>query len=74
MLAKLTAKNQLSLPKRAIAALGSPTHFQVEVADGRIILTPAKFDAADAVRAKLSEVGITEVDVTGAVTWARRQR
>lgn len=74
MLAKLTAKNQLTLPKRAIEALGSPTHFQVEVADGRITLTPARLDAADAVRARLAELGITEADVTDAVTWARRRR
>lgn len=74
MLAKLTAKNQLTLPKRAIQALGSPTHFQVEVADGRIMLTPARLDAADAVRAKLAELGITEADVADAVTWARRRR
>jgi hypothetical protein len=74
MLAKLTSKNQLTLPKRAIEALGSPTHFQVEVADGRITLTPARLDAADAVRTKLAELGITEDDVTDAVTWARRSR
>jgi hypothetical protein len=74
MLAKLTTKNQLTLPKRAIEALGSPTHFQVEVADGRITLTPARLDAADAVRTKLAELDITEADVTDAVTWARRRR
>jgi hypothetical protein len=74
MLAKLTAKNQLTLPKRAVEALGSPTHFQVEVAEGRITLTPAKPDAADGVRAKLAELGISEADVTDAVAWARRQR
>jgi hypothetical protein len=74
MLAKLTSKNQLTLPKRAIEALGSPTHFQVVVADGRITLTPARLDAAEAVRAKFAELGITEADVADAVTWARRRR
>ena len=74
MLAKLTAKNQLTLPKRAIEALGSPSHFQVEVADGRITLTPAQLGAADAVRAKLAELGITEADITEAVASARRRR
>ena len=74
MLAKLTAKNQLTLPKRAIEALGSPTHFQVEIADGRITLTPTRLDAAEAVRARLAELGITEADVSAAVAQARRRR
>jgi hypothetical protein len=61
------------LPKRATEALGSPTHFQVEVADGRITLTPAQIDAADAIRAKLAELGITEADVADAAASARRR-
>jgi bifunctional DNA-binding transcriptional regulator/antitoxin component of YhaV-PrlF toxin-antitoxin module len=74
MLAKLTAKNQLTLPKRALAALGPepvPGYFEVEVQDGRIILTPARTDSADAVRRKLAEIGITDADVADAVAWAR---
>jgi bifunctional DNA-binding transcriptional regulator/antitoxin component of YhaV-PrlF toxin-antitoxin module len=76
MLAKLTVKNQLTLPKRALDALGTsdaPTHFEVEVDDGRIILTPTRVGAADAVRRKLAELGIADQDVTDAVAWARRQ-
>ena len=76
MLAKLTAKNQLTLPKRALEALGSepaPTYFEVEVRDGSILLTPARIGSADAVRRKLSELGITEADVGDAVTWARQR-
>jgi hypothetical protein len=75
MLAKLTAKNQLTLPKRALDALGTPAvpeYFEVEVEDGRIVLTPARIGSADAVRRKLAELGITDVDVTDAVAWARR--
>jgi hypothetical protein len=44
-LAKLSAKNQLTLPKRALAPLGAdpaPIYFEVEVQDVRIILTPAR--------------------------------
>ena len=76
MLAKLTSKNQLTLPKRALDALGTPTapsHFEIEVQDGRIILTPARVGSADAVRRKLAELGITEADVADAVAWARKQ-
>ena len=77
MLAKLTAKNQLTLPKRALDALGvsgAPTHFEVEVHDGRIILTPARVGSADAVRRKLTDLGITDQDVNDAIAWARRSR
>lgn len=74
MLAKLTAKNQLTLPKRALDALeipAMPSHFEVEVRDGRIILTPARVGSADMVRRKLAELGIGETDVADAVAWAR---
>ena len=76
MLAKLTAKNQITLPKRALEAVGArttPAYFEVAVEDGRIILTPAHVGSADAVRRKLAELGITEEDVAEAVTWARRR-
>lgn len=76
MLAKLTAKNQLTLPKRALDALGldtPPTYFEVEIGEGRIVLTPAQIGSADAVRRKLSALGITEADVADAISWARRR-
>ncbi len=76
MLAKLTAKNQLTLPKRVLEALGArpaPVYFEVAVEAGRIVLTPARVGSADAVRRKLADLGITDADVTDAVAWARRQ-
>jgi bifunctional DNA-binding transcriptional regulator/antitoxin component of YhaV-PrlF toxin-antitoxin module len=76
MLAKLTAKNQLTLPKRALEALGpqpAPTYFEVEVTQGRIVLTPASVGTAEAVRRKLADLGITEADVADAITWARQR-
>jgi bifunctional DNA-binding transcriptional regulator/antitoxin component of YhaV-PrlF toxin-antitoxin module len=75
MLAKMTTKNQLTLPKRVLDALGpapAPRYFEVEVQGGRIILTPARTGSADAVRRKLAEMGITEADVADAVAWARQ--
>ena len=75
MLAKLTAKNQVTLPKRALDALGTseaPTYFEVKVEGGHIILTPARIGSADAVRRKLAELGITEADVTDAIGLARQ--
>jgi hypothetical protein len=41
-LAKLTSKNQLTLPKAAVAALGNPTHFRVQVHEGVLLLWPGR--------------------------------
>jgi hypothetical protein len=40
--------------------------------DGKIVLTPVRPQEPGAVRAKLQELGITEQDVSDAVTWARK--
>ena len=72
MLAKLTAKNQLTLPKSATESVGATGYFEVETRNGQIILTPVRIQRADAVRAKLAELAITEKDVADAVEWARR--
>jgi Fe2+ transport system protein FeoA len=71
MLAKLTSKNQLTLPKSAVEAVAATEYFDVEVRDGQIVLTPVRIQRGDAVRAKLAELGLTESDVTEAVRWAR---
>lgn len=73
MLAKLTAKNQLTLPKSAVQAVGAAEYFDVQTRDGQIILTPMRLQRADAVRAKLAELALTEQDITDAVAWARSE-
>jgi hypothetical protein len=72
MLVKLTSKNQLTLPKQALDALGPASHFQVMVEGDRLVLTPARIGAPAAVREKLAALGITEDDVADAVLWARQ--
>jgi hypothetical protein len=72
MLAKITAKNQLTLPKAVTNAVGPTEYFEVETKDGQIILTPVRIQRADAVRAKLAELDLEEQDVVDAVAWARR--
>lgn len=71
MLAKLTAKNQLTLPKAAVAAVDAADYFDVAAENGRIVLTPVRVNRAGAVRAKLAELGISETDVADAVAWSR---
>ena len=72
MLAKMTAKNQLTLPKSVTNALGPTEYFDVQTRDGQIILTPVRIQRADAVRAKLAELDLREQDITDAVAWARQ--
>jgi bifunctional DNA-binding transcriptional regulator/antitoxin component of YhaV-PrlF toxin-antitoxin module len=72
MLAKLTAKNQLTLPKAVTREIGDAEYFEVKVECGQIILTPVKIQRADAVRAKLAALDLSEQDVADAVDWARQ--
>jgi hypothetical protein len=71
MLAKKTAKNQLTLPKAILKAVGDADYFDVSAEEGRIVLTPVRVQRADAVRAKLESLGITEGDAQDAIEWAR---
>jgi bifunctional DNA-binding transcriptional regulator/antitoxin component of YhaV-PrlF toxin-antitoxin module len=73
MLAKLTSKNQLTLPKSVTEVIGATEYFDVEAREGQIILTPVRIQRGDAVRAKLAELGLSPADVTDAVRWARAQ-
>ena len=73
MLAKMTSKNQLTLPKAVTQAVGAAEYFQVETRAGQIVLTPVRIQRAEAVRAKLAELALTEADMANAVAWARAE-
>jgi translation initiation factor IF-1 len=72
MLAKMTSKNQLTLPKSITAAVGPAEYFDVETRNGQIVLTPVRIQRGDAVRAKLAELDLSEQDIADAVAWARK--
>jgi hypothetical protein len=72
VLAKITAKNQLTLPKAITNAIGPVEYFDVQTKDGQIVLTPVRIQRADAVRAKLAELDLKEHDLADAVRWSRR--
>ena len=74
MLAKLTSKNQLTLPKSVTNAVGAVEYFDVQAKGGQIILTPVRIQRADSVRAKLAELDIAEQDIAAAVAWARKSK
>lgn len=71
MLAKITSKNQLTLPKSITQAIGPAEYFDVQTRDGQIVLTPVRIQRGDSVRAKLAELNLTETDIADAVNWVR---
>ena len=75
MLAKLTTKNQITLPRKIVQAFSGIEYFDAAVQDGRIVLVPVRMQPVDAtlngIREKMKKLGITPADVTEAVQWAR---
>ena len=74
MLAKLTSKNQLTLPKAVVGEFPGTRYFEVRTEKGRIVLLPARVTSLDGVWRKIESLGITEKDVEDAVRWARKRR
>ena len=71
MLAKMTVKNQLTLPKAVITRFSGVEYFDVSTDGTAIILRPLMRSRADDVRQQLTRLGIGEQDVVEAVNWAR---
>ena len=71
MLAKMTVKNQLTLPKAVATRFAGVEYFDVSTDGSSIVLKPLRPSKADEVRQHLANLGITEQDVTDAIAWAR---
>jgi hypothetical protein len=71
MLAKITVKNQLTLPKAVATRFSGVEYFDVSTDGSSIILRPLQRSRADEVRARLAQLDIEEQDVADAVNWAR---
>jgi hypothetical protein len=74
MLATLTSKNQLTLPRRVVSQFPAIRYFDVLAESGRIVLEPVNPCSLRSVQHKLAELGIDESDVGAAVKWARKDR
>jgi len=74
VLAKLTVKNQLTLPKSVTQALGPVQYFEVQEKAGQIILTPVRIQRGDALRAKLAELEIDAKTIESALDWASGEK
>jgi hypothetical protein len=72
MLARLTSRNRLTLPKRVVESVDAAEYFEVTVEKGRIVLTPVQVRNVLAIRENLEQLGITEQDIEAAVALARR--
>ena len=80
MLAKLTAKNQLTLPKAVIEQVPQAQYFDVRAEGGQIVLTPVRISSTGSeeetlkpIWRKIEKLGITENDIDNAVKWSRRK-
>ncbi|MDR1686536.1 MAG: AbrB/MazE/SpoVT family DNA-binding domain-containing protein [Desulfovibrio sp.] len=73
MLAKVTGKNQLTLPKAILQQIGPVEYFDIHANGGKIVLTPVKLHSAERIRQKLEDLGITENDIADAVSSARQR-
>jgi bifunctional DNA-binding transcriptional regulator/antitoxin component of YhaV-PrlF toxin-antitoxin module len=73
MLAKLTSKNQITIPKDILSQIPKVDYFKVEIQDGNIVLKPVKVFETNLgdIRKKMEDLGITEDCVAEAVQWAR---
>ncbi|MBI5562062.1 MAG: AbrB/MazE/SpoVT family DNA-binding domain-containing protein [Deltaproteobacteria bacterium] len=76
MLAKKTAKNQLTLPKKVAGAFEGIDYFDVSVKGNAIILKPVRItteeSGLEAIRDKIEALGLKETDVKEAIRRARR--
>jgi hypothetical protein len=75
MLAKMTSKNQITLPKAVISKLPPSEYYEVEAVNDCIMLTPVRVqkheEGMEAIWHKIEKLGITEADIADAVKWAR---
>ena len=75
MLAKITSKNQITIPKQIIDQLDEVTHFDVHLDKGAVVYKPVRFYKTnlEQIRSKIEKLGISENTVADAVKWARKQ-
>ena len=73
MLAKMTSKNQITVPKKIVEQISDAKYFEVELKDGLIVLKPLHLYETDLenIRSKIKGLGLKPGCVREAVKWAR---
>lgn len=72
-MAKMTSKNQITIPKKIVEQIPETRYFDVELKDGLIVLKPMQFYETDLdkIRSKMKGLGLKPDSVREAVKWAR---
>ena len=73
MLAKLTSKNQITIPKKIIDQIPEARYFEVELRDGAVVLKPLRTysTSLEAIRSKVKDLDLSQLCVKEAIKWAR---
>ena len=73
MLAKMTSKNQITIPKKIVEQIPETKYFEVELKDGLIVLKPLRLYETDIdkIRSKIKGLGLKPDSVREALKWAR---
>ena len=73
MLAKITTKNQITIPKKIIDRIPDVKYFDVELNDDVVVLKPLRFydTNLEEIRAKVRKLGLKQDSVAEAIKWAR---
>ena len=73
MLAKMTSKNQITIPKKIIDQMPDVKYFEVELKEGSILLKPLTIYDTDLeqIRTKIRKLGLKQDSVAEAIKWAR---
>lgn len=74
MLAKITSKNQITIPKAIMEQLPPVQYFNMELKDGIVTMQPVEVApvALETIRAKMKNLRLTEESIGEAVSWARK--
>lgn len=75
MLAKMTFKNQITIPKKVVEKFLGVEYFDVISKNDKIILEPVKIvsrgSSLSEIREKIASFGLKEKDIEQAISWAR---
>lgn len=72
MQAVTAGPNRLVISREALSRFPETQHFDVDIADGRIVLTPAQTIPIMEVWEHIASLGLTEADIADAIAWARK--
>lgn len=75
MLAKVTAKNQITIPKKIMEQLPHVRYFDLELKDNAVVMKPVTVYETDLkqIRGKIRKLGLKSDSVREAVKWARNK-